>query len=494
MKIVTPAQMRNIDKTAVDMGVPSILLMENAASAVVCELPVNAESFLVVCGTGNNGGDGYAIARQLYAGGKCVDILAAGLPKTEDSITNYNIAKSIGIPFVAIDGLGEYDVIVDALLGTGISGEVRQPERQIIDYINKTDSYVCCVDIPSGTDAKSGLPCGISVKADKTVTFCCVKQGQMWSSNIGKLVVKSISIPKQSVERENITTESISREYVKSIIPDRSTDAHKGSCGKILAVAGSEGMTGAAKLCCEAALRCGSGLLKLAIPRSLNIAMESVLTEAMTIPVAEYEGAICENAADTVISHIKKSDALVIGCGLSVTDETKKAFNKIVESCDIPMVIDADGINILSENIDLIKGKTVVLTPHPVEFSRLTGLTLDEIYADRVKAAADFAAEYGAVTLLKGQGTVVALPNGKAYINATGNQGMATGGSGDVLAGIIVSLMGQGLCAADAAIAGVYLHGLSGDVAKEYKGIYSMLPTDIINCIGEAIDIVKGVM
>ncbi len=493
MKIATPHQMKNIDLRTVSLGVPSILLMENAASAVVAELPCNASSFLVVCGSGNNGGDGYAIARLLYCADKKVSILKCGEPKTEDAVINYNIAVKLGIAFVTLETLTEYDVIVDALLGTGLNGSVRENEQSIIEYINNADSYVCSVDMPSGTDGKSGLTCGVSVKADKTVTFALVKQGQLWSDNIGKLVLKGISIPHVAVKEEDIKVSTIDCSYVKSLLPVRSTDAHKGSCGKILAVAGSEGMTGAARLCCEAVLRTGAGLLRLAIPKSLNIIMEKCLVEAMTIPVNDCDGAVSAEAAKEIIPYIDKSDVLLIGCGLSTNFETKQCFESILSACDVPMVIDADGLNILADNLSLIKNKNVVITPHLVEFARLSGLTTDEILQDRVKAASDFAVQYGVVTVLKGKGTVIALPDGEAYINNTGNEGMATGGSGDVLAGIIASLIGQGLSVTDGAVAGVFIHGVCGDIAKEYKGIHSMLPSDMINCIGEAIDTIKEI-
>ena len=493
MKIATPEQMKNIDKRAIKMGVPSLLLMENAASAVVSELPVNAKSFLVVCGSGNNGGDGYAIARQLYCAGKQVHILKSGEPKTDDAIINHNIAVDLNIPFVALNELCEYDVIVDALLGTGINGDVRDKEKKIIEYINNSNSYVCSVDMPSGTDGKSGMTCGISVKADKTVTFALLKQGQLWTDNTGKLVLKDISIPPKAIQEEKIKTDSLDYSLVKHLLPEKTTDAHKGSCGKVFVVAGSEGMTGAARLCCEAALRMGTGLLRLAIPKSLNIVMEKTLTEAMTVPVSECDGAVDSDAAEQILPYLNSSDAMLIGCGLSTKAGVKEFFRKIVPKCSIPMVIDADGLNILADNLDLIKGKNVVITPHPVEFSRVSGLTLDDINQDRVKAAADFAVKHCVTVVLKGKGTVVAFPDGQCYINNTGNEGMATGGSGDVLAGMIVSLIGQGLSTSNAAIAAVFLHGLCGDIAKEYKGVYSMLPSDMINYICEAIDIVKEV-
>lgn len=493
MKVAIPEQMKSIDNRGVQMGVPSILLMENAASAVVSELPAKADSFLVVCGSGNNGGDGYAIARQLFCAGKKVHVLKSSEPKTEDAIINHDIAVNLNIPFVAISDLGEYDVIVDALLGTGISGKVRDAEREIIEFINNSKSYVCCVDMPSGTDGKSGLTCGVSVKADKTVTFALYKQGQFWTDNTGKIVLKDISIPRKAICEEDIKTELLEYSLIKQLLPQRSTDAHKGSCGKVFVIAGSEGMTGAARLCCEAALRTGTGLLRLAIPKSLNVIMEKTLTEAMTVPVDECDGAIDASAATQVLPYLEKSDVLLIGCGLSTKSGAKEAFETVVSKCCIPMVIDADGLNILADNLGLVNGKDVVITPHPVEFSRLSGLSLDEISQDRVKAATDFAVKCGITTVLKGKGTVVALPDGRSYINTTGNEGMATGGSGDVLAGMIVSLIGQGLSTSDAAMVAVFLHGLCGDIAKEYKGVYSMLPTDMINYICEAIDTVKEV-
>ncbi len=489
MKIVMPEQMRKIDQAAVRMGVPSLLLMENAASGVIRELPEEAQSYAVFCGKGNNGGDGYAIARQLYTAGKNVKIIAIGKPDKGDAKINYEIAKKIGVPFSNYDDLSGYDIIIDALLGTGLSKKVEGEYARSIEKINKSGKKVYSVDIPSGVDGKTGETLGISVNADVTVTFCLPKAGLYYSDSVGRLVICPISIPKQAIDEQNLWLNLITDEWVKDRMPKRKKQSHKGDYGKVLIIAGSVGMTGAARLCCGSALRMGSGIVYLAVPKSLNEIMENSLTEAITIPVREIDGVLDSNAYDDILPYMKMADVLLVGCGLSTKAGTMDVFRNLMEKCEVPMVIDADGLNLLAKDISLLKRKDnpKVLTPHIVEFSRLSGIKTEEINNDRINLARQFAMDNNVVLVLKGAGTVIAAPEGECYISPTGNAGMATGGSGDVLSGMIASLIGQGVPPFDAAVMGVYLHGKCADIAAGEKGQCSMLPTDMIECIPKAV-------
>lgn len=485
MKIVNTQQMKKEDKEATERyGIPSIILMENAASESVkyiLEEYKNVKSAAIVCGGGNNGGDGFAIARRLVCRGinvaiyKCFDETRL----TPDALTNFNSVKALSIP--ETEGFEGFDIIIDCLLGIGIVGNVREEAAEIIRKINGSGKPVVSIDVPGGLDADEGFPHGMAVRADLTVTMGYGKPGLYTGEGkkyAGKIVVADISLPPNTCGELFLTDESL----LEAWLPENDVLAHKGSNGTLVAVAGSVGMTGAAALSCQAALRTGAGIVKLAVPKNLNCIMEVKLTEAMTFPVLS-EDFFTEQDADIVLNAAENAKAMLIGPGLGRNEQTVNFVHKIIRNADVPLIIDADGIYAVSMNIDILKEakQKVILTPHPGEFSMLTGIAPSEINSRRVALSAEFAKKYGVTLLLKGPGSVIAAPDGRVYINPTGNEGMAKGGSGDVLSGIIAALVCRN--AENPAAAGAFVHGRAGDMAVEILGKNNMLPSDIIKYI-----------
>lgn len=484
MKLTDTCEMRREDSNASEkFGIPGIILMENAAGETVRYMEENADlegkKVLVLCGGGNNGGDGFAIARKLFCKGIEVYIFFAAQEEmlTESARMNYRAAVQLGIPFAK--SLEGFDVMVDALLGIGITGDVRADFAEIINKINAQDAVVYAVDVPSGLCADTGRVCGCAVAADYTVAMAYGKPGLFTGRGkkyAGKVLVADICLPpnKQS------TIELVDEKLVQSFLPQNNVLAHKGTNGTLAVAAGSRGMTGAATLCCLGALKSSAGIVKLLVPQNLNDIMEVKLTEAVTVPI-DSENCFKERDAEILLN--LNADAMVIGPGISRDDGTIAFVQSVVKNARVPLVIDADGIYAVSANIDILKEAKaeIILTPHPGEFSRLTGASVSEIENNRIEYAKKFAAKYGVTVLLKGAGTVIAEPNGKVYINSTGNEGMAKGGSGDVLAGIIGAFLCRG--AVHPAAVGAYIHGKAGDRAAEKIGKTAMLPTDILNYI-----------
>ncbi len=480
-KLVTTRQMKLLEQNTFDMGVAPITVMETAAAAVSGYIlqKFGKCRVAVICGKGNNGGDGLACARQLSAEGCGVTvILAFGEVKTPDAITNLNILKKTGISFS--DTIPEdTEVIIDAVFGTGICGGAELP---IFEEINKRDCFVVSVDVPSGVCPDTGSVQKGAVIADATVTFGYKKVGLTQfpaKKYCGEIIVAPIflsdCIPFDTFEMDTCPD-----------MPGLEVDSHKGTNGRLLVIAGSTGMTGAAYLSCISALRCGCGLVTLAIPENLNPIMEVKLTESMTLPLKCHDRITFE-AFDKI--DISGYDCILIGPGLGVGVDVFRIIEKLAFS-GIPLIIDADGINSLKPNIDILKeSSNIVLTPHPGEFARLTGIAISEVQQNRIALAREFAENYGVTLVLKGAGTVVAEKGGKCYINTTGNCGMATGGSGDVLAGIIGGLTARKV--KNASLAGVYIHGLAGDIALENSCAESILPTDTVDMITKALQKIK---
>ncbi|MFA7636936.1 MAG: NAD(P)H-hydrate dehydratase [Monoglobales bacterium] len=485
-KIISAEKMRQLEQNVFGLGIDSFAVMEKAALRIydtVAKRFDRHSKILAVCGKGNNGGDGLAATRMLKMSGYDVSAwLPFGEPATADAEKNFEIVKKLGIDLTEPKNLSKFDVIIDALFGTGLSKDV---ESDIPEKINCSGAFIISADIPSGISSDTGRVCKTAVKADLTVALGFKKYGHSvypGREYCGEIIVADIGIP-MGGECDTFETDS---EFVKNAIPRTKTDAHKGDMGRICVIAGSKGFTGAAVLCCEAALKSGSGLVSLFTPENLNEIYEKKITEAMTLPIS------CKDFIDAelLLKHsekLKNADAVVIGPGLSKNCDAGKIIKFLLDN-EIPTVIDADGINSLAANINILhekKGK-VILTPHIGEFSRLTGLSVEEILTDRLGYARKLAIEYGVVLVLKGAGTVIALPSGKAFINHTGNSGMATGGSGDVLSGIIGALLARGTPAEESAVCGVYIHGLAGDFAAEKLGCDSMLPTDTISFLHNA--------
>jgi NAD(P)H-hydrate epimerase len=513
--VLTAEQMRSADALAIrSYKIPSLVLMENAGRSVANAIErhygsVAGKTILVFCGKGNNGGDGFVVARHLLNSGGAVTVVLVGTTHRNlkgDPKTNFDILKQIAsgkhislkiIELKSIQKLSSVphtDIIVDALLGTGFSGEVRSPHKQVIEYINNTSSTKVSIDVPSGVDATTGVVLNVAVKADLTVTLASKKTGLLVGqgrSYTGRLEVGDISFPEDIFGRLNVQTFEIHRDDIKKVFPKRAIDAHKYKVGKVFVLAGSRGYTGAAAMSAESALRAGAGMVILGCPQSVYPILAKKLTEVIVVPLEETEnGAVSLKACDVIQKHLDWAEVVVVGPGLSRDTETQQVVWKICESVDKKLVIDADGLNALSEKISILKkrkSKDVILTPHMGEFIRLSGMKSEEIEQNKVEVARKFAVSNKVTVALKGAPTITATPEGNVYINSTGNAGMATAGVGDVLTGMLAGLWGQEMNQNETAYTGIYLHGEAGDVAKEKLGEKSLLATDILHYLPEAI-------
>lgn len=503
-KVCLAQEMRNIDRIAIDSyQIPGIVLMENAALACVEALKTNFtltdKSFCVVCGKGNNGGDGLAIARHLFNAGARVEIvLVSGSEYSGDAKINYDIADSMDIPMEELVNIDDfihtvknYDIVIDAILGTGVKGEITGLLYDVIKAINESGKYVLSVDVPSGINSDTGEILPVAVKATKTVTFGAYKRGMFLypgADFTGDITVAPISIPQSVIDGQGVEINVSDAEFVKEIIKDRKDNSHKSDYGKLLIIAGSKGMSGAAYLSGEAALKSGAGLVTIACPECINNALESKTTEVMTMPLDDTDGCISYNSISKLLKKVNEADAVLIGPGLGRGRDISEIVKEVLRRSTVPVIVDADALYAISQDMDMLKECTceLVFTPHAMEMSRLTGIDVEEIEKDRINVSKVFSDETGAVLLLKGHHTIVTSPSLKQYINNTGNAGMASAGSGDVLAGIISALIAKGTESTYAAAAGAYIHGLAGDMAEAKYGTEYMSATNIIESLSEA--------
>jgi len=511
-KIATAKEMQSLDSAATEQaGIPGILLMENASLEITRRIEnifdgdVRSREITIVCGKGNNGGDGYALARHLLNRG--ADVYVIGIGKIRDlkgdALTNAQIYRAIGgrlLELQASDSLPntpEADIIVDALLGTGISGPVRGRIAEMIEWINNRPEPVLAIDIPSGVNGDTGLVEGPAIIADWTVTMGLLKRGLVLPPGrdlSGETSVAIISLPPRVKAGKHIPFNLLEDIDVHNMLPVREPTAHKGDCGRAVIIAGSPGMSGAAALSSRSALRIGSGLVILGIPASLNPIMEVKVTEVMTRPLAENdEGCLTPAAMPRIEELFLWSEAVGIGPGLGQHNDTKKLLYEILSHSNKPLVIDADGLNLLGSESEFSGSlpSGTILTPHPGEFSRLSGVSITDILAQRVDLVAEKAQAWGSVIVLKGSPTVIADPGGEVYCNPTGNAALATAGSGDVLTGMILGLLAQGCPPVHAACAGVYLHGLAGDLASKEIGVAATIAGDIENLLPKAIRMIN---
>lgn len=503
MNLLTAAQMRELDRTAIEeWQVAGLVLMENAGKATADQIEENfAELFpgpvTIVCGKGNNGGDGYVIARHLLNRGWDVStlVLAGKESIAGDARANLDILEKSGadIEYVSDEaGLDEVllqnqpaGLVVDALFGTGLSTDIDGLYARAIDWVNSAAEAVVAVDIPSGIDATSGQILGTAVFADLTVTFASAKVGHVIYPAVefvGDLVVVDIGIPKTLADQQSIEHLFINSDAARILLPARPASGHKGTFGHLLLVAGSTGKTGAAVLAAEGGLRSGAGLATLACPAQLNPIFETKLTEVMTAPLPEVDGMVSMQAIADIEALWQDKDVLAIGPGLGTGEEVGGLVRRLVRDCPLPVVIDADGITALAGHLDVLKSRTAptVLTPHPGEMARLLGCSVPEIESDRIGTARRFAAEHHVILVLKGARTVVAEPDGVVFVNGSGNPSLACGGTGDVLTGVIGGLVGQGMPAVAAVLLGVYLHGRAADRLFETFGRAGVLASDIL--------------
>ena len=501
MKIALANQMREIDRRAIeDFGISEIVLMENAGRKVaeaVCQAleTVSKKSICILSGSGNNGGDALTAARYLSNLGARIKVFLIGNKnhRTESLNIQMKTLRAMGIELQVLETdrawerlqvtLRFSDAIVDGVLGTGFVGQMRPAVLRLVRLINSTNKPVISVDIPSGVEADSGQVGESAVNATYTVTLGLPKFGHYicpGASYVGKLIVDDIGIPSQLLN-DDIHQTIIDDELAVTLLPARPKDAHKGSVGKILVIAGSRGMTGAATLASEAALKAGAGLVTLAVAESLNPIFEVKLTEVMTAPLSEVKAGLIggDKAVSQLLNLTEKVDAVLIGCGLGREKETLEMVQKIVETVDKPLILDADALYAYNGKLDSIKicKQIPILTPHLGELAALLGITVEEARSNLIEIVRNAAKEYRAIFVAKCESTVVAYPNGEIFISALGNEGMATAGCGDVLAGTIAGLMKQ---TPFAPIAGVYLHGTAGDMAFTEKSD-GLIASDILN-------------
>ncbi|HWP60507.1 MAG TPA: NAD(P)H-hydrate dehydratase [Candidatus Acidoferrales bacterium] len=506
MFVVTAREMRELDRLTIEeYGVPSLELMERAGRAVAEALlerfgRAARKGVLVVAGKGNNGGDGLVAARHLKKRRFPCEVVLLGRKEelSRDAAVNLEAylkarGKIFEMPERNSEGLsarfGGKGAIVDALLGTGLSKEVRGVYAEAIEAINASGLPVVAVDIPSGLDSDTGRPLGTAIQAEMTVTFGFPKVGQVIYPGVeytGELVVADIGIAPEAVAKVRPQREILEEGDIGWLVPRRARDSHKGTYGHLVVLAGSRGKTGAAALACRGALRVGTGLVTLAAPRSLNDIYASSLLEVMTEPLAERESEEPEPLTDREWQRLlEKKSALLFGPGIGVKPWCQTTLRWLLGHLALPWVIDADGLNNLALEVDRLRSAKTppVLTPHPGEMARLINADTATVNQNRLEVASQFARDRRCYVVLKGARTVIALPSGAVFINPTGNPGMASGGTGDVLAGVLAGLLAQGLAVEEALKLGVYLHGFAGDLVAAEKGEMGTIASDIIEML-----------
>lgn len=499
MRIAAAEEMRGLDASAIqDRKIPSILLMERAAEGLFTAClsllgSVEGKQAVVLAGSGNNGGDGLAVARLLQESGVQMHALLVGRREkmTEDCREMARRLADCGVALEAYDPASEQqqrlifgaDLLVDAIFGIGLHSEVRGAAAQAIRAMNASPAPVVAADISSGVEADTGRILGCGVQADRTVTFTLPKVGHYVGDGglaAGALTVHSIGIPEDLLAKLSTHITAVDAEWVRAHLPCRPAEGHKGSFGKCYLLAGSTGYTGAPVLAAQAAVRSGTGLVFLGVPEPIYPIAAAKTLEAMPHPLpSDREGRVMAEALGEIQAKAEKCDAMLIGPGLGRSEGTEQLTAALLKRLALPVVLDADGINALSGHMDVLEVRTapLVLTPHDGEFARLGGCLECK---DRVGVAKAFAEQYGCILVLKGHRTVTACPDGRVFVNTTGNSGMAKGGSGDVLAGLLTGLVAQGMEPGEAAAAAVWIHGRAGDLCAGELGERAMLPSDLI--------------
>lgn len=493
MKLVTRKQMNEVDALASSRFlIPSIVLMEHAAHEVYLKLEEKwseSTTFIIVCGSGNNGGDGFALARLLHLKGyKCaLQFVGKEERLTKDAKTNYEACKALLIPFVETCEYDFYDVVIDCIFGTGLCRNIDGEYKEIIEKINASKAYVISIDIPSGVDSDSAAILGVAIKADETYTMQSGKVGLYvcpGRNYAGKVNVLDIFIPSILVEESNSSTFLVEKEEMRKWLPKRSVQSNKGSYGRVLCIGGSEGMSGAIIMAAKSALASGCGLLTCAIPKSMQSYLASHLLESMSLLLEEEEGHISKRALSFLEEKISSFTCILIGCGIGRSKDIKEIVSMLLKQ-DVPLVMDADGLYALKDQLQ--NRKNTILTPHLKEFALLMHVEVKEVVEHTLHYVDLFTARYPDITLvLKSETTIIAQGDIR-YINTYGNNGLATGGSGDVLAGIIIGLYAQNKDALKAAVLGVFLHAYSADMLLEKKSVYSIIPTDVIGKVEEVL-------
>ena len=490
---VNAAQMKAADQYTIQkLEVPSLELMEHAAQACVQVLEdekVDLSHVCVVCGSGNNGGDGFAIARILQNNRYSVETFCVGNPEhyTEETQEQMHRLQECGGKITyGMPQEDSYSVIIDAVFGVGLSRKVEGRYRQVIEQMNRMRGTKFAVDIPSGLSATTGCILGCAFKADYTVTFQLKKIGLELSQGrtmAGRVIVPDIGISTDSICEDQEIVRTAGKDIYRKMLPDRPEDSNKGTYGRLLVIAGSKGMAGAAYLNAHAAYMTGAGLVRIYTSSDNREILQTLLPEAIITTYEEYN-------KEELLSLLTWADSVCIGSGLGMSRLSEKILKTVIEYVKVPCLIDADGLNLLAENnnyLNQMAERRFVITPHMKEMSRLTGISVEELKADRIQILKDFISRYRITCVLKDSRTLIASEEKGIRMNLTGNSAMAKAGSGDVLAGVISGWMVQGKEAEDAAELGTYIHGLSGDLAKFEKGVYSVMAGDLIEYISKAL-------
>lgn len=510
MEVLTPKMMAKCDQQTIESGYPEILLMEAAAygtASLAVKIFENEFDFKdkselklsVLVGKGNNGGDGLAAARILKNWGYQPEIIlsSAGEDLKGVNSKNYELALLNGVKDYHFNDLKEKDflellknsdLIIDALLGTGIKGELRGTIKKIITQINhklEPKPLTLAVDIPSGIIGENGRVAGEALKADYTATMAAYKRGLLLYPGrdyCGQIKVVNIGIQADTIIQNGDGLKAFEQQDAVQLIPKRKNNGHKGSFGKIAVIAGSQGMTGAPLLSTKAALRSGAGLVYLLTAAEIEARTSVQLEEIVGVPLSSRDGMISADSFKEIRKFSEKVDLIAAGPGLGRSSEISDLMEKLLKNLELPLILDADAVNSI-KNLELLKNYKgeLILTPHPGEMADLTGMSIQEINNNRIETARDFAVEYGVNLILKGAATITAAPDGRAYINTSGCNGMATAGSGDVLTGIVSALLGQGLESFEAAALAVYLHGKAGEFAAVEKSNYALIASDLID-------------
>src|SRR5438876_8189552 len=510
MRVLNAAQMREADRRTVDdIGIPSLVLMENAGRQAVAAMEamysdLSDRQVAVLCGRGNNGGDGFVVARTLVQRGVDVSVFLIGrvAEVRGDARTNLEILGRLGLTVVEIadsqawelhfSEIGDCTLIVDAIFGTGLNAPVTGLMETVVADVNASDIPVVAIDLPSGLSADSAEPIGDSIEASLTVTLAAPKLPLVLppaETRAGDIVIADIGIPPEVLEAVNgPRVELLTRGGMRELVTPRAPDSHKGDFGRVLIIGGSRGKTGAAHLAAVGALRSGAGLVTVATPACCQPIVAAMGPEYMTEALDETADGLNPDQVERVLEMAR--DVIALGPGLGQAPRTREFIKTLVDRATMPLVVDADGLNAFADDPDKLvgrEGRDVIITPHPGEMGRLVGMSIEEVQASRLEIARNFAAAHHLYVVLKGHRTLVATPDEKVFINPTGNPGMATGGTGDVLTGMIAAWLAQLLDAEAACKLGVYLHGMAGDLAEADEGEVAMTSADLAGHIGDAI-------
>ncbi len=510
MRILNAAQMREADRRTIDdIGIPPLVLMENAGRQAVAAMEaifsdLSERQVAVLCGRGNNGGDGFVVARTLLQRDVDVSVFLMGrvADVRGDARINLEILGRLGLTVVEIadsqawelhfSEVSDCTLIVDAIFGTGLNAPVSGLLESVIADVNASGIPVVAIDLPSGLSADSAEPIGPSIEAALTVTLAAPKlplvlpPGEM---RAGDIVIADIGIPSEVLDAvDGPRVDLLTRASMRELVTPRTSDSHKGDYGRVLIVAGSRGKTGAAHLAAIGALRSGAGLVTIATPAACQSVISAMAPEYMTERLGETDDGLDPDGVDHVLDIAR--DVIALGPGLGQALGTREFIRQLVDRATMPLVIDADGLNAFADDPDRLagrEGRDVIITPHPGEMARLVGMSTDEVQSSRLEIARNFAVAHHVFVVLKGHRTLIATPDEKIFINPTGNPGMATGGTGDVLTGMIAAWLAQLLDAEAACKLAVYLHGLAGDLAEADEGEVAMTSADVAGHLGDAV-------